>query len=353
MNSKKIKKTLKITRIIFIIFCIVSIIKVAHAESYNPRYVLNGTNAQAGSANLYIYTEGRLYPNRLPNYGIPDMGNTRINYCVTPSYYSSGGNEQLNSYWLEISVCTTGVAGRNGYWLSGGADYASITGVINYTDKSCYTGEYNGYVQKVYVHLLDWVTPSGGADFSWSCFQLAQDNYYSGYYNVSKVLDFQLTNDNNYDKDRDQQTIINQNQQTINNQNTQINNQQTIINNQNETNNILNDSSIPSDSDSKINGIIQSTQSQNANISDLVNFIPNTLRVIINGFNNNCTGGYSLGSLYGTELVIPCINPVDYLGSFLWGVIDSILCLCYLIPLSKFLINKYNDLTSMNNLRWQ
>lgn len=136
----------------------------------------------------------------------------------------------------------------------------------------------------------------------------------------------------------------------INNQNQ---NTQDIINSQNNINNSINDSSIPSDSDSKINNIVSSTQTQNANISELVNFIPNTLQVIINGFNNSCTGGYSLGSLFGTELVIPCINPVDYLGSFLWGVIDSILCLCYLIPLCKFLVNKYNDLTSLKNLRWQ
>lgn len=128
-------------------------------------------------------------------------------------------------------------------------------------------------------------------------------------------------------------------------------NQQNAINSVNDS---INDSSIPSDSSSKINNITDTIKAnQNSSIVQIATFFPQTLQLILNGFNTSCTGGYSLGSLYGTELTIPCINPVDYLGSFLWGVIDSILCLCYLIPLCKFLVNKYNDLTSMKNLRWQ
>jgi len=161
------------------------------------------------------------------------------------------------------------------------------------------------------------------------------------------------------------QTLINQNTQIISGQNNIYSKiesesnetQQKIDANTNaieDVNDTLNDSSIPSDSSDKINNITSIiSNNQNSFIVQIATFIPQTLQVILNGFNNSCTGGYSLGSLYGTELIIPCINPVDYLGSFLWGVIDSILCLCYLIPLCKFLINKYNDLTSMNNLRWQ
>lgn len=118
-----------------------------------------------------------------------------------------------------------------------------------------------------------------------------------------------------------------------------------------KTNDFLTDTSTLGNSD--VENIIGATDTDNANVSDLVNLIPQTLQVIINGFERGCIGGYSLGSLFGTELVLPCINPVDYLGSFLWGMIDAILCLCYLIPFSKWLVNTYNDLTSLKNRRFQ
>lgn len=118
-----------------------------------------------------------------------------------------------------------------------------------------------------------------------------------------------------------------------------------------EQTDFLKDTSTPNSGD--IDNVLNTVNTNNANVSDLVNLIPSTLQVIINGFNQGCSGGYSLGSLFGTELVLPCINPVEFLGSFLWGIIDSILCLFYLIPFSKWLVNTYNDLTSLKNRRFQ
>lgn len=171
---------------------------------------------------------------------------------------------------------------------------------------------------------------------------------------ISDIQDYDISIINTWNNDKQNQSIIS-NGNTLINQNQTIINQNTSINNSiNDVNNSINDSSIPSDSESKINSITDTIKAnQNSSIVQIATFFPQTLQLILNGFNTSCTGGYSLGSLYGTELTIPCINPVDYLGSFLWGVIDSILCLCYLIPLCKFLVNKYNDLTSMKNLRWQ
>lgn len=305
-----------------IIISILLIPNIVKASSYNPRYVLHGTNAQAGSVNLYIYTEGRLYPNRLPLLSIDNFANARLPVCVTPSYYSSSDSEQLNAYWLEISVCTTGVENRNGWWQSSGNQYASLTGVVNYTNRSCYTGNYNGYVQKVYVHLLDWVTPSGGADFSWSCFELAQDNYGSGYHNESKILDFQLVNDNNYDNDKDQQTIINQNQQTINNQNTQINNQQTIINQNNATQDLIKDESAPN----------MSSLSNSAGwlppgpVDSILNLPLTFLQSLYNAVSGSCNPVILPVPYINYNFELPCISTIfDGFGvTSLWNTIGLI-----------------------------
>lgn len=170
-------------------------------------------------------------------------------------------------------------------------------------------------------------------------------------YAISGVYDYDIQYIENWKNN----SLLSSIDSSINNQ-TQTQHQDSL-NEQNSINGItdaINDSSIPVDSSNQINAITSAiNNNQNSSIVQIATFIPQTLQVILNGFQTNCTGGYSLGSLYGTELTIPCINPVDYLGSFLWGVIDSILCLCYLIPLCKFLVNKYNDLTSMKNLRWQ
>lgn len=167
----------------------------------------------------------------------------------------------------------------------------------------------------------------------------------------SAVMDYSPEIINSFKSLANQKAIENKISQSIETQHQDSINEQNAINGITDS---INDSSIPSDSSNQINAITSAiNNNQNSSIVQIATFIPQTLQVILNGFQANCTGGYSLGSLYGTELTIPCINPVDYLGSFLWGVIDSILCLCYLIPLCKFLVNKYNDLTSLKNLRWQ
>lgn len=186
--------------------------------------------------------------------------------------------------------------------------------------------------------------------------------YFQAYNNLAQVpFDFYLARNWNVarsgtidalyqliDLERQGNTIASSQTSAIQQQTTAIQ-QQTQA--QQETNNLLKDTSTPSSSD--VTNVTDKITNNNANVSDLVNMIPNTLQVIVNGFQNGCSGGYSLGTLFGTELIIPCINPEQYLGSFLWGVIDAILCLCYLIPFAKFLVNKYNDLTSLKNARFE
>lgn len=175
---------------------------------------------------------------------------------------------------------------------------------------------------------------------------------------VSDIQPYDITIINTWNNDKANQTIINQNnllygslQQQINQSHQDSINEQNAINNVNDS---INDSSIPSDSESKINSITDKLkENQNTSVVQIATFFPQVLQLVINGLNTSCTGGYSLGSLYGTELRIPCINPVDYLGSTIWGMIDAILCLCYLIPLCKFLVNTYTDLTSLRNMRWK
>ena len=161
--------------------------------------------------------------------------------------------------------------------------------------------------------------------------------------NTQDILNSQATINQNINAiGQDTTTIINQQQQ----------NAQQAHQDSQAIKDAMTDSSTPNAS--QVENVLNLTHRDNAKISDIVNFIPRYLQTFINNFSVSCPSvGYSLGSLFGTQLTIPCINPQEYLGSFLWGTIDAILCLCYLIPLCKFLVNKYNDLTSLKNLRWQ
>lgn len=239
---------------------------------------------------------------------------------------------------------------NSGSWVSASSKIKSQCIAVNKT-------KYNGYdsIHLLYKFTLNTDNNIGATEFS---VQITKYNFFTEIatgtnigYAIGNLYDYDVAIVDGFKNGAKLEDISN----SINNQTQQQH--QDSINEQNAINGIndsINDSSIPSDSSNQINAITSAiTSNQNSSIVQIATFFPQTLQLILNGFNTSCTGGYSLGSLYGTELTIPCINPVDYLGSFLWGVIDSILCLCYLIPLCKFLVNKYNDLTSMKNLRWQ
>lgn len=142
------------------------------------------------------------------------------------------------------------------------------------------------------------------------------------------------------------QTIINQNQQQITNQNTMIQQNQDIYNNITNQTQVITDTTVPSNNQIA-NAVDTLKVDVPSNITDVITIIPQTLQVIVNGFNNKCAGGYYLGDLFGHSLTIPCINPEQYLGSFIWGTIDAILCLCFIIPFSKHLVNTYNSFTTL------
>lgn len=82
-------------------------------------------------------------------------------------------------------------------------------------------------------------------------------------------------------------------------------------------------------------------------ISGLVLMPGNMLTSIINSA-DTCTG-YSLGSLYGHELRFPCIDPVDYLGSTLWNLIDILISGVIIYNISKRFIKIFENFTNFRD----
>lgn len=134
--------------------------------------------------------------------------------------------------------------------------------------------------------------------------------------------------------------------------NTNINDTRTaIINEEKKTtkavedvNDTLNDDSTD-DPDSKLNQVSGKVATNNV-ISDLV-LLPVTLFTkVLDSLNSTCTS-YNLGSLYNHNIVFPCINVADYIGSALWSVIDVLISGLLIYAISRKFIKVFNELSSL------
>lgn len=110
--------------------------------------------------------------------------------------------------------------------------------------------------------------------------------------------------------------------------------------------NTLNDSSVDS-SDSTINSLKDKIPT-NSVISDLLLLPVRFLQNFVNALGSSCSR-FSLGTLYGTELFMPCINIENYLGSGIWTTIDLIISGLFIYALRKKFIEIYQNLTNLRN----
>lgn len=84
----------------------------------------------------------------------------------------------------------------------------------------------------------------------------------------------------------------------------------------------------------------------NGVITQLIS-LPITLYTkVLNNINGTCSA-QNLGSLYGTNLIIPCIDVDDYLGSTLWNTIDIIISGFFVWYIARKMIKAFNNFSSM------
>lgn len=147
----------------------------------------------------------------------------------------------------------------------------------------------------------------------------------------------------------------------INNINTNkmIDNQNQIKNKLNDMQNSLNDvkgsindvnSSINNDNVDDPSSSINQFKDKiatNGVITQLVGLPVTLFTKVLNSVNGTCSS-YNLGSLFGTDLVLPCINIETYLGSSLWGVIDVLISGLFVYTISKKFIKVFENMSSMN-----
>ena len=132
--------------------------------------------------------------------------------------------------------------------------------------------------------------------------------------------------------------------QMINTLNTNSQSQVNATNDVNQSvqdmNNTIKDDSVDNPTD--YSGNVAS----NGVITQLIT-LPITLYTkILNSTSSSCTP-FNLGTLYGENLVLPCIVLSDYLGSSLVNVIDILISGLFIYSVSRKMIKVFNSLSSM------
>lgn len=145
-------------------------------------------------------------------------------------------------------------------------------------------------------------------------------------------------------------------QQITNQNNTMINQNQQIISGQSQGNQKLEDifNSITDDepiSDDELDGFfdgIGANFTTDTPISDLILMPFTLLEAYSNGISGTCSQ-FSLGSLFGSELVMPCVDLESLLGSNLWGLIDGLISIFMFYNIAMLVISIFDSVTSLDD----
>ena len=130
--------------------------------------------------------------------------------------------------------------------------------------------------------------------------------------------------------------------QSVQGQVTQV---QTELNNIDDT---LNDDTVD---ESNTTGTLEDLSEDlptNSVISDLLLLPVRLFQNIVNSINGTCSP-FNLGSLYGSNLILPCINIESLIGSTLWSVIDILFCGAFILVIRKKFVDIFENLTELRN----
>lgn len=124
-----------------------------------------------------------------------------------------------------------------------------------------------------------------------------------------------------------------------------ITNQTNIINNSiNSLDNTIKDDSV--DDPDEMFEDFEDLLPENGVITSLIGLPITLYQKILNSINGTCAQ-FSLGSLYGTNLIMPCIDIDTYLGSTIWNTIDLIISGGFVLIIAKKMIKAFNHFSSL------
>ena len=121
---------------------------------------------------------------------------------------------------------------------------------------------------------------------------------------------------------------------------------QVIANNTTNINNSINDSSIDNNNTSSSTTSWGNKNATNGTITNLLTLPISLLQAIVNGLQTTCSS-FSLGSLFNTNITLPCINISNLIGNGLWTTIDILFSGFMILAIGKKLVKIFNDFTNL------
>ena len=262
---------------------------------------------------------------------------------LTDNYYSftlligSDSNAYYHPFYVNRST-KLGISNNSSVWFTN----------FNYDNLS--DGVQQNYIsfgQSQHIYLNSF-TGIFKAPASGTCLNLAfSSNKTLDFYRQSFAIGYRLTNLGA--KPLTESQISSALSKDFNNLNNSINNLSSGIN---ESNNKLNDinSSINNDNvddpSSSINSFKDKIAS-NGVITQLIGLPVTLFTKVLNSLNGTCST-YNLGSLFGTDLILPCVNIQNYLGTALWSIIDVLISGLFVYSISRKFIKVFESMSSMN-----
>lgn len=128
------------------------------------------------------------------------------------------------------------------------------------------------------------------------------------------------------------------------------NGNQAVANATDNLNDTLNDNNISSETNSSIDNVLTfgSESETFGPVADLL-LLPLTLfRAFYSGFNGTCSS-FNLGSLFGHQIVLPCINLQNILGFDLYSIIDVAISLFMIFNIVMMCIDIFDRITSFED----
>lgn len=281
--------------------------------------------------------------------------------------FSSNGGFEGN--FIFADVCTTG--NEPTLWITENIKGSGVPSTKWYkVDTPCaLTGGYRGdvYRQIIYVTSTSYEVIGDGYDPYYSVELQGRLFNNTSYLTKMRILHLGVSptiplEDIVYTDNQTQLTILNDiltnlrnnssvNQQILDSNNALKNQVQQATQEQQQTNqklddidDTLNDSNVDS-SDSTLNNI-QNSLSTNNVISDLMLLPVNMLNSLVNAIDGTCNS-WNLGSLYGTDLILPCIDIESYLGSTIWTFIDIVCSSLFILAIRKKFIEIFHNITNL------
>lgn len=268
------------------------------------------------------------------------------------SFNNTTSNISTSSHnYMYIDLCTTGYEPT--LWITSNT-YGTMAPSTKWyqLNTACNTGGYKAFVYRQIIYIASsQIQESISSDYAYAVNEsrgtLFSNTNYTAY---MRILHIGITPDIPLDEiilqqDQTRNDLLNDIKNSFSSQNSTLND---IEKNIEDTNDTLKDDSIDDSNTSSTLEDLSEDLPTNSVISDLLLLPVRLFQSILNSINGSCTT-FNLGSLYGSNLTLPCINIESLVGSSLWSVIDILFCGAFVLVIRKKFVDIFENLTELRN----